>query len=1061
MKKFQPPKSTIIDYRLALDIGTNSIGWCIFEQNQILDIGTRIYTDGRDPQAGTSLAVDRREARSARRRQDRFLGRRKALLKTLVQFGLMPSDTQARKKLENLDPYSIRATALDGKLPLHHIGRAIFHLNQRRGFQSNRKADSKDSEKGKIATGVSRLKEAMQDKNARTYGEFLHQIRQASTAPHKTNPVRTRLSADGKEYDYYPSRDVIEDEFRQLWASQTQYHLDSLTQKTHDAIHRIIFYQRPLQEQKVGKCRYFPEEKRLRKADPLFQEYRLYEEVNSLFIRYDTGQPAKPLTMDQRYKIILKLMGQKDASFSSLHKHLKLPDTATFNKDTNNRDKLAGNETRAKLSHAKCFGDAWKKLPEDDQRRIVERLCTEQDEENLINWLMADYNLSHDNARQTARTNLPDGHGRIGETAARLLLEQYKETGVVYSDAVANIPEMKHHSKKDQKELDELPYYGEVLENHIPPGTQDENDSPEQRYGKFTNPTVHIGLNQICRLINGLIKAYGKPAEIVIELARDLKLSEKQKAEVNKKNAANRKIAEQHNEKLAEHGLRESGANRVKLKLWEELDPIDRRCVFTGTQISFGMLFDGSVEVEHILPFSKTLDDSFANKTLCITKSNRRKSNRSPFDAFYNDPDWPDILDRASQLPKNKKWRFAEDAMTKAQDEQDFLARHLTDTQYITRMAKMYVESVCPNTWAVPGKLTAMLRAKWGLNDLLPNHNVETPKNRLDHRHHAIDAAVVGQTDRATIQKISNLISRNEDMDNDKLLSGIEPPWEGFREELKQKVNAITVSHRPDHGTPNKVDPKKPKQRGFTAGKLHNDTVYGVPDTYDDDGKVVYRVPIDSFKQQSDLLNIIDEDLQGALMEATEDLSGKEFTAALINFARREDHAWPRLRRVKVRKPLNIIPIKDKTGKVYKGFKGDSNYRYDVWLLPNGKTKTEVISMFNAHQKNWASAVRAEFPNAKKIFRLQQNDMLAYEHPNLGKIIVRVIKFSARGGLTLAPHNESGALKARDADKDDPFKYINSSGSGLLKANARQVRVDALGRVFDPGPRINKKTSVA
>ena len=84
--------------RLGLDVGTNSIGWCLVEYDsehpvgiRIIDTGVRIFSDGRDPKSGASLAVDRRDARAMRRRRDRYLRRREAFLKTLIRYGLMPA----------------------------------------------------------------------------------------------------------------------------------------------------------------------------------------------------------------------------------------------------------------------------------------------------------------------------------------------------------------------------------------------------------------------------------------------------------------------------------------------------------------------------------------------------------------------------------------------------------------------------------------------------------------------------------------------------------------------------------------------------------------------------------------------------------------------------------------------------------------------------------------------------------------------------------------------------------------------------------------------------------
>src|SRR5690606_27315382 len=110
----------------------------------------------------------------------------------------------------------------------------------------------------------------------------------------------------------------------------------------------------------------------------------------------------------------------------------------------------------------------------------------------------------------------------------------------------------------------------------------------------------------------------------------------------------------------------------------------------------------------------------------------------------------------------------------------------------------------------------------------------------------------------------------------------------------------------------------------------------------------------------------------------------------------------------------------------YKGYKGDSNYRYDVWQLKDGKWVAEVVSMFDAHQPGWTSAVRKENPTAKKVLSLHQHDMIAAEVDSEGQKLFLVVKFRQSGQIILAEHHEAGNLKQRDGlpREIDPFKYF-------------------------------------
>src|SRR5690606_18126180 len=134
----------------------------------------------------------------------------------------------------------------------------------------------------------------------------------------------------------------------------------------------------------------------------------------------------------------------------------------------------------------------------------------------------------------------------------------------------------------------------------IPPGSGEPDDPYDIRMGRITNPTVHIAPNQLRRVVNALIRKYGKPAEIAIELARDLKLSEEQKREVNATIAKNTRDAERRATRLAEEGIDNTGHNRALLRFWEELapDPLDRVCVYCGGAIGPAALFNGSVDID-------------------------------------------------------------------------------------------------------------------------------------------------------------------------------------------------------------------------------------------------------------------------------------------------------------------------------------------------------------------------------------------------------------------------------------------------------------------------------
>jgi len=1077
--------------RLGLDIGTNSIGWWLYATDEekiteVIDGGVRIFSDGRDPKSKASLAVDRRVARAQRRRRDRYLRRKAALMKRMAAVGLMPADPTEAKALELLDPYALRAAGLDQALPLTHFGRALFHLNQRRGFKSNRKTDKGDNESGKIKDATKRLDEEMAIKNARTYGEFLHMRRTSATDPKNVPTVRTRLSiarrdnAEKEEagYDFYPDRRHLAEEFDKLWKAQAGYSPDVLTDELRDEISVIIFHQRPLKTPEVGLCLFSgshgvpKKDKRIPSAHPLNQRRILFETINNLRVAA-RGEPARGLTRDERDAIVhaldnkahTKSLSGMSMKLKALGKVIKLRPEQSFTLQTANRETIACDPVRASLSHPDRFGPRWSMLDADAQWDVVQRIRAVQSEaehDALVKWLMATHGLDRDHAESTAKAPLPEGYGRLGLTATKRILAALEADVIPYSDAVKACGW--HHSDGRTGEvLTELPYYGQILDRHVIPGTYNESDDDVTRYGRITNPTVHIGLNQLRRLVNKIITVYGKPDEIVVELARDLKLSEDQKRDVQRDIKKNTDAAIARGAKLSEMGVPDTGANRMVLRLWESLgdDVMTRNCPYSGKRISATMLFDGSCDVDHILPYSRTLDDGFANRTLCLKEFNRQKTDKTPWEAWGDTPAWATIEANLKNLPANKAWRFAPDAMERFEGENDFTSRALKDAQYLSRIARTYLDALYDgadgksHVWVVPGRLTEMLRRHWGLNSLLPDKDgAVKAKNRTDHRHHAIDAAVVAATDRSLIQRISKMARKDEVNGAEEVARSVPPPWEGFRTDIETQLDRIIISHRADHG---RIDPAARKDgHDSTSGQLHNDTAYGLGEG----NSVVSRKPLLSLKSNDIEVttkgaNIRDVDLQRHLERITRGLDGKALEAALAEFAATAklpdgtDNPYYGLRRVRLEETLQQgarVEVKDRNGKPFKAYKGDSNHCYEIWRMPDGKVVPQVITTYEAHQ---IDVEKKPHPAAKRLLRIFKRDMVAIEQDDKA-IIGYVQSMHVANGLFIAPHTEANA-DARSRDKSDSFRLIQMSAGPLVKANARRVYVDEMGRLRDPG----------
>lgn len=493
-------------YRLGLDIGTNSVGWCAVqldangEATGILDSGVRIFRDGRNPQDGTSLAVMRRVPRSMRRRRDRYLKRRERLMDQLVQTGLMPDNEQARKQLESLDPYRLRTKALDEPLDPHELGRALFHLNQRRGFKSNRKADKlAENERSQLKEAMTTLHARMKESGARTLGEYLYRRHR------KGKMVRAKPEAD-----IYPDRGLYEAEFDAIRSAQEPH--QALHPADWEALRDTIFFQRSLRPVDPGRCTLEPDKPRAPWALPMAQQFRILQEVNNLRVE-PFGERPRPLSYGEREKLLAKLNTQKQVKFDSLQKQLGLPEGTRFNLWDEKRTALKGDETAAVLSNNKLFGKQWHQLSGDRQTEIVRALLEQSDREALVQRAMYDWGLSAEAADRVADVTLPSGYARFCEDAIANLVPIMRDQGLMLADAVAECPDYAHHSDFRPSELlDQLPYYGAVLQRHVVGGDPNGQNEVEQ-YGRIANPTVHIGLNQLRRIVNKLTQTYGRPEE--------------------------------------------------------------------------------------------------------------------------------------------------------------------------------------------------------------------------------------------------------------------------------------------------------------------------------------------------------------------------------------------------------------------------------------------------------------------------------------------------------------------------------------------------------------------
>lgn len=1025
-------------YRLALDLGTTSLGWAMIRLNAdnnpcaIIKAGVRIFSDGRNPKDGSSLAVTRRDARAMRRRRDRLLKRKARMAQTLTDHGFFPSDEAGRKALVTLNPYTLRAKGLDEALTPAEFARALFHINQRRGFKSNRKTDKKETDASALKNAIKGLRDQLDiegaNGKARTVGELLNRrLTNTAIAPEQRT-VRARyreakvLREDGKtkinkSYDLYIDRVMIEAEFDALWAKQSSLNPALFTEAARAELRYCLLFQRPLKPVKPGRCTLIPEEERAPLALPSTQRFRMYQEVNALRILRE-GLKEEPLTLAQRDALVEAMERKSKLTFTAMKTLLKTGGAVQFNFEDPKRQEFKGNTTGAILGDKKHFGDVWFTFDEAKQDAIALQLVKEENEAKLVQWLQAETGVDEHRAEAIANAGLPEGYGSLCSQALARILPELRRGVITYDKAVLAAG-FDHHSNISPAAtgeiLPELPYYGIPLQRHVGFGSGDPLEkNEEKRYGKIANPTVHIGLNQVRLVVNALIKRYGHPSEVIVELARDLKQSQEQKKEENQRQADNQKRNTAYRKDIADQ-LYQGAIERVKpadiqkLILWKELsdDEADKHCPYSGVPISRGMLFSPEVEIEHILPFSETLDDSLNNKTVSMRQANRIKGNRTPWQARedFAAQGWnfSDILSRAEQMPRAKRYRFGEEGLQRwLKDDADFLPRALNDTRHLSKVAREYMSLVCPqNTRVIPGRMTAMLRAKFGLNDIL---SLKGEKNRNDHRHHAVDACVIAVTDQGLLQRFASASASAREQQLNRLVENMPLPWDSYRDHVQRAIDNILVSHKPDHGY---------------EGAMHEDTAWGLLP----DGLATRRIRgADGLRQR------------------------ETKTRTVIPFSSTRDTE---------RHGLNDKGLP----KAYKGYVGGSNFCMDIVRNEKGKWEGEIVSTFSAYQlmrelgkEQGLARLRSRtlsISGKPLVMRLQNGDIVKLKIDEYWRLM-RIVKMNSQGQISFAATNEAN-VSERDANKEDAFAYYRKNAGPLQAIQTRRVTVSPIGELHDPG----------
>lgn len=1124
---------------LGLDLGTNSIGWAVVDDasNKILGMGSRIFPEGvvnlgEGEGRETSKNASRTNARGVRRQFFRRRLRKRYLLRELAKNGLCPIDYTLvkdwngkeifkNKELQDwfqLNPYALRTKAINKKISLEELGRVFYHMIQRRGFQSNsRSAGTDNNEKSVIFKGDSKVEkigisETLESiKTTKTLGSYLHSIYPKENTPFSGELERIR--------NRYTTRKMYIEEFECIWEQQKQYH-SKLTKELKTIFggrkkdgyseDGVLFHQRPLRSQKhlVGYCSFEPKKTKCQISSISFELFRIYQWVNT--VEYNSTK----LTKEEREKVI-QLLLSKDKKFDFKHvKKIINKSDGFYQFNYKDDDKILGTYTISNLSNKKFFGKKWFDFTEKEQEDIWHVLSFFEDRNKLKQYAIEKWDFNEDKAIKISKFNLKDGYSNLSRKAINNILP-FLKLGFTYDIAVGlggvknamsekwknsqqfildNVPSiirsnlksgyieplkkmLIYEFKLSDKQLKKLYHHSSAIETSKLLDTLPVNSEADKEIQRIKNPVVITALFEIRRLVNEVIDEYGKLDEIKVELARDLKISKTKRNDIRKE----QKRLERENDRIKVEldfiGQRPNHENLLKYKLWEECN---KRCPYTGKNIEVNELFGGKIQIEHIYPWSRSLNDSYMNKTLCYVDENNAKGNLTPYE-FYSkqgEQRWNEIKLQALSCFKNKLnypnayAKFKQ--FVKQKHDSDFISRQLNDTRYISKEAKNYLSKICNNVLVAPGQMTANLRHKWGLNTIL--NKDDNTKTRDDHRHHAIDALVMACSTRKHLQELSkwNRYNRNYD------LSEFTMPWNTFREDAEKSINKILVSHKKNNNlltirthtvTKNGI---KYTNLGIAArGQLHKETVYGKRTAPNGIKAYHVRKPIESLVTKKHIDKIVDDAIRILILKRIDDLGGfikgkipdGTFFIADENGKKQSQLFLPNKNGKPV--PIKKVRIKENIGgaeqlksNINQHVNPRSNHHVIIYKDFTGDLRENIVTFWTAVERKRQKQSVFQLPEdgEEVVATLQINDMFLLglkegkidwnnvDYGLLKKRLYRVQKLSSKF------YEFRLVSESKLENNFNPYYYrIQSFGSGKtgwLTFNPIKVKISSTGKII-------------
>lgn len=814
------------NYILGLDIGISSVGWGLLELDannnpyKIIDVGSRIFTPGEVEKTGDSRAKERREKRGARRisrrREFRLDRVRNLLYENGYLKGNINSNIVSEKneelsiifdnminnyyKEKNSNPYKLKVEALDRKLTNEELSIILVHYAKKRGYKSNRE-EASDNDSGKVLSAIKENEKIMNENNYRTISEMYI----------KDEKFKNKIKNSPGDYKISVTNEMYLKEINMVLNSQIKFGLitdDFKNQYLEIYNSRRSYAKGPggnspyggdLIERMTGKCN-FDGKPRAPKRAPSSELYVSLTKLVNLKYKKEDNEYTR-LTNEEIKEIIEKAKDKKIITYKDLAKEL---DGNIEFKDLSLSKKEYGKvieELKKKLNISKEESINISNLNSNDRelfntlynekllsKTLIELKGYHALKDSIIKAYSNDiWKKFKDNIELLDELALYCTNYKINEDILNKIKE-LENIENIFEDIhfIELLPNFKDHlmlSTDLIKKLIPLMLEGNTYDkamNILGYNHSDINGDKEKKDllvpiyvdDTITNQRVIRSLTQTRKVINSIIKKYGMPKIINIETARELAKSRKERNEIAKNNVEKQTENEKIKNQLVELGLfvstdKISSTDLLKYKLWKEQNEF---CGYSMKKISIEDLFGNNiVQIDHILPYSRTYNDNYLNKTLVYTKENQEKGNRTPYEWFGKTQKWDEYEAYINNLTISQKKK--DNYLLKKLDfdtEREMRDQNLNDTKYISKelssLIKAYLNVEKVNMY--PGAITSKLRARWGFNRLTHSYISKTyrlpedmkkdiNKDRDNHLHHAMDALVIASITPSLQQKIT------------------------------------------------------------------------------------------------------------------------------------------------------------------------------------------------------------------------------------------------------------------------------------------------------------------